>query len=128
MTTYGKMIWDILKRAQSHQQHLSAEEIYLLAKKESPGIAIATVYNNLNSLVAEGVIRRLQKSDGPSYFDAKIQPHDHLVCDRCQKISDVTLKNFPEQLTQLLETTITGYDLIIHYICPECRKKENGGK
>ena len=36
MTTNGKLIWDILKRAQADQQHLTAEEIYLLARGKLP--------------------------------------------------------------------------------------------
>ena len=127
MTTNGKLIWDILKQAQADQQHLTAEEIYLLAKRKAPGIAMATVYNNLNSLVEEGVIRRLQRYDGPYYYDANILPHDHMICDCCHKISDIILEDFPKQLQAGLRMKITGYDLVIHYVCEECRKKENGG-
>ena len=44
----------ILKIIQSSKRHLSAEEIYIEAREELPGIAMATVYNSLKYLCDEG--------------------------------------------------------------------------
>ncbi|MDO4344002.1 MAG: transcriptional repressor [Eubacteriales bacterium] len=124
MTKNRTLIWNILKRARQTSRHLTAEEIYLLAKKEAPGIAMATVYNNLNFLAETGAIRRVRRSDGPDYFDGNTELHDHMVCDCCGRVSDVTLQDLAARLEERLGVTITGYELNIHYICPECKKKE----
>lgn len=124
MTKNGAIILNILKQAQAFGQHLTAEEVYLLAKQEAPGMVMATVYNNLNSLAAEGLLRRVHRSEGPDYFDGNTVYHDHLVCDRCGKIVDVTLKDFLTDLEQRTGVAITGYDLNIRYVCDECKEKD----
>lgn len=124
MTKNGRLILEILRRARVSGRHLTAEEIYLQVKQETPGIVMATVYNNLNSLAAAGMVRRVRRSGGADYFDANTEEHDHLVCDRCGKVSDITLEDFASELEQRLGAEITGYELNIHYVCDACREKE----
>ncbi len=128
MTKKGLLIWNILQEAYQNHRHLSAEEIYLEAKKQDAAIAMATVYNNLNTLEAEGKIRRMRNVCGPDYFDGNVSVHDHLVCDCCKEISDITLKDFAKDLEKRVGTKITGYDLNIHYVCPKCRAKYGDSK
>lgn len=120
MTKKRSLIWKILKHAQAEGHHLSAEEVYFQAKREDPEIVMATVYNNLNALDAEGVIRRVRRSGGPDYFDGNTATHDHMVCDRCGRIQDVSLGDFAADLQRRLGTKITGYELNIHYVCDKC--------
>ena len=47
MTKQRKLILDIIN---SSDRHLTAEEVFFIAKEQMPGIAMATVYNNLNYL------------------------------------------------------------------------------
>ena len=49
----------ILRLIRESGEHPTAEEIYRKAKEEMPGIALATVYNNLNHLAQEGEIRKI---------------------------------------------------------------------
>ncbi len=83
----------ILRIVRASCDHLTADEIYRLAQEEMPGIARATVYNNLNVLAASGEIVRLHTSDGADHFDHAEHPHGHLVCDTCGAIRDVELPN-----------------------------------
>ncbi len=126
MTRKGTLIWNILKEAQVSRRHLTAEEVYQQAKKRDAGIAMATVYNNLNALEAQGRIRRVRQSSGPDRFDGNVIYHDHMVCERCGKMTDVTLRDFSKELQKRVGIDITGYELNIRYICPECRKEPNG--
>ena len=48
MTKNGKMILEIIRES---EDHMTAEQIFMKAKEISPRIVLATVYNNLNSLV-----------------------------------------------------------------------------
>lgn len=128
MTKKGLLIWNILQEARDSHKHLTAEEIYLEAKKRDAGIAMATVYNNLNALEAEGKIRRVRTGSGPDYFDGNITVHDHLVCDQCGEISDIALNDLARELEERVGTEITGYDLNIHYVCSNCRHAKRDGQ
>ena len=51
-TKQSKMVFDIL--LENKDRHLTADEIFFLAKLQMPTIAMATVYNNLNAMCDAG--------------------------------------------------------------------------
>lgn len=118
MTRNGKLILDIINR--SHE-HLTAEQVYLQLKAESPKTVLATVYNNLNALYEEGLIRKVSIEGCSDRYD-RATKHDHLVCKICGQLSDVTLNDLTESLTAQLGEPILSYDLKVNYICRQCRK------
>lgn len=118
MTKYGRMILELVSGC---KEHLTAEEIYLRLKESSPRIVLATVYNNLNSLCSQGLIRRISMKTGPDRYDQNTR-HDHLICRHCGKISDVHLENMTKALSKAVGQPILSYDLKIQYLCPECKK------
>lgn len=119
MTKQRELILSILKQS---ERHMTADEIFFLAKLKMPSIAMATVYNNLNALDEAGVIRRLHIDGVADCFDKITEPHDHLLCDGCGKITDIHLPSLPALLEQKLGTEIRDYELTVHYVCPECRR------
>lgn len=119
MTKQRELILNILKQS---DRHLTADEIFFLAKLKMPSIAMATIYNNLNALHEAGVINRLHIDGVADCFDKIIAPHDHLLCDRCGKITDIHLPRLAEELERELATEIENYELTVHYVCPECRR------
>jgi Fe2+ or Zn2+ uptake regulation protein len=119
MTKQRELILNILKQS---DRHLTADEIFFLAKLKMPSIAMATIYNNLNALHEAGVINRLHIDGVADCFDKIIAPHDHLLCDRCGKITDIHLPRLTEELERELATEIENYELTVHYVCPECRR------
>lgn len=119
MTKQRELILSILKQS---ERHMTADEIFFLAKLKMPSIAMATVYNNLNALDEAGVIRRLHIDGVADCFDKITEPHDHLLCDGCGKITDIHLPSLPALLEQELGTEIRDYELTVHYVCPECRR------
>lgn len=120
MTKYSSGILEIVSEA---GRHLTAEQVFLEMKKRYPSVVMATIYNNLNALSAQGLIRRLSVEGQPDRYDRNSR-HDHLLCRRCGEIRDV----FLEDLTELLKTEtgieIDDYDLKLSYICDRCREKE----
>ena len=94
MTKNGKLIMEIIYAS---NDHLTAEQIFLRAKETAPGMVLATVYNNLKTLVAEGLVRRVTMEDGPDRYDRPMR-HDHLICVKCGKISDLMFKDLSEKL------------------------------
>ena len=124
MTKNARSILDIINDSDSH---LTAEQIYLQKKKKNKTVVLATVYNNLSYLYKEGLIRKLSVEGYPDRYD-KIVRHDHLICRKCGKLSDILLEDLTEKLQSQLGIPMLSYDLKISYICDECSKKENEGE
>ncbi len=121
MTKYAELILDIVNNS---KEHLSAEQIFLRLKETNRGGSLATVYNNLSFLYKEGFIRKISVEGYPDRYD-NIRRHDHLVCRRCGKLSDVLLDDLTETLQKQVGVPLLSYDLKMSYLCEECLKKEN---
>jgi len=121
MTKQRELILSILKQA---DRHLTADEVFFLAKLKMPSIAMATVYNNLNAMNEAGVVARTHIDGAADCFEIITEPHDHLLCDTCGRISDIRLPALFDTLEASIGTEIESYDLTIHYTCPECRRKK----
>lgn len=112
----------VLRAVRENEGHHTAEEIFELAKKECPGIAVATVYNNLNSLVDGGILKRISRVGKPDVYDRNMHPHEHLICLVCGKIVDLDIPEIKTVLSESLGRKINDYDLIIHAECDDCKK------
>lgn len=119
MTKQRQAVLQVLRRTGGH---LSAEEIFRLAKEELPTISRATVYNNLHAMEEEKSIRRITV-DGADLYDKAYTPHPHLICETCGKVEDIPLPWLDENLAKTLGEVPASYEFKIHYICPACRGK-----
>ena len=122
MTAYAKMILDLVNRP---DHHYTAEGIFLELKKENPKIVLATVYNNLKSLCDQKLIRKVSVEGQPDRYD-RIVRHDHLVCRRCGRLSDIKLSDLTESLRRQTGIIDLTYDMRINYLCPRCRAAQTG--
>ena len=111
----------ILRLIRESKRHLTADELYRLAKKELPGIALATVYNNLIRLAEDGEIKKITFCDHLDCYDKSSIPHVHLICDRCGRVSDHPSEGLKEEMENRLGFPINEYELAVHYTCPECQ-------
>lgn len=119
MTKYGKKILEIVSSSHSH---MMAEEIFYVLRRTYPSVVLASVYNNLNRLWEDGLIRKVSVEGMPDRYD-RIQRHDHLVCKSCGKLLDIDLGDLTAQLEQKAGISILSYDLKLTYLCEDCRKK-----
>ena len=113
----------ILEIIDHSREHLTAEEIYLRLKAQGAKAVLATVYNNLADLYTQGLIRKVSVEGCPDRYD-RMERHDHLVCRRCGKLSDIMLEDLTQKLEQRMGIQILSYDLKISYLCEDCRRKE----
>ena len=111
----------ILKLVRSSCAHCTAESIFEAARKEMPGIGLATVYRNLSQLASEGMIRRIYVSGEPDRFDKTVIDHDHAVCKNCGCMRDVDVGDIKKQIADHLNTGDFTYDLSIHELCSRCK-------
>jgi Fe2+ or Zn2+ uptake regulation protein len=110
----------ILEVIRAEPRHYTAEEIFHLAQKILPTISRATVYNNLNAMADEHLIRRICMADADIY-DRSFEPHVHLVCTKCGGIKDMRLEGLAEQLEHALGQTVSSYEFKVDYVCEACR-------
>ncbi len=120
MTRYAALI---LQMIQMSSEHLTAEQIFLSLKETEPKIVLATVYNNLNQLHAQNLIRKITMAGSPDRYDVT-KKHDHLICQKCGKLSDICFSDFTRHLEEQLQGSILGYDLKVFYLCPDCKKEQ----
>ena len=125
MTKNARYILEIINNS---TEHLTAEQIYLRLREKNAKAVLATVYNNLSTLYEQNLIRKVCVEGYPDRYDKTVR-HDHLVCKKCGKLSDITLEDLTEKLQKQIGVPMISYDLKINYICEEClaKEKEHGG-
>lgn len=121
MTTQRALILELLH---STSGHLTADEIFALARQRMPSIARGTVYRNLKLMEQDREIARLEMPAGPDRYDRTTAPHGHLYCDGCQKLTDIPVVGLVRELEAAIGTEVRSYQLTVHYLCPDCRCKQ----
>lgn len=119
MSKYSDMILNIVLREGCHP---TAEQVFMEMKQQAPGIAQASVYNNLNSLERQGLIIRLPGVGGPDRFDWT-RRHDHAFCVGCGELCDVEMRDITPDIEKSFGQPVISYVLRINYLCENCRKK-----
>ena len=113
----------ILEINNNSKDHLTVEQIYNCLKEKNK-VVLATVYNNLSYLCEQGLIRKISVDGYSDRYD-KIEKHDHLICKKCGKISDIILEDLTSKLQNQTDISILSYELKLNYICDECLDNEN---
>jgi Fur family ferric uptake transcriptional regulator len=126
-------ILDLISKTEGH---LSAEEVFHLARKKYPAIGLTTVYRTLELLVEMRCLRRHDFGDGKARYEMSgvLKPedhHHHLVCTECKRV--INYKDFIEQEVELLQKTekelskkfkfkITDHLIQFYGLCEKCQR------
>ena len=113
----------ILELLHSTSGHLTAHEVFALARQRMPSIARGTVYRNLKLMEQDREIARLEMPAGPDRYDRTTAPHGHLYCDGCGELQDIPVVGLVREIENVIGTKVRSYQLTIHYLCPACRAK-----
>ena len=130
VTSQRLMVLNILS---AHgDEHLTVEEIYDLAKEESPEIGLATIYRTVQVLLDLHVIDKVTFDDGFTRYElngeesASGHRHHHAICTGCGKVysleSDL-LDSLEEEVMEKLGFLVTNHEVKLYGLCSECRKK-----
>src|SRR5215831_7599041 len=79
-------VFDYLRRVDHHP---TAEEVFIAVKQELPKISLATVYKNLEALVACGAASKLTYGDSAARYEIRTDHHYHSRCLACGCVSNV---------------------------------------
>ena len=108
------------------RRHVTANEVYEFIKAAHPTIGKGTVYRNLDILVEEGALRKVEVSEGPNRFDFTLKNHYHVRCVKCGEVSGVDVDEISDLIEMIHDTNgikYLDYDISFKGICPKCREK-----
>ncbi len=121
----------VLVLLENEKDHLSAEEIYMLVKKKSPEIGLATVYRTLEMLTELKVVDKVSFNDGLSRYDVRKEGakhfHHHLLCLECgsiEEVEDDLLGDVELIVEKKYHFLVKDHRLTFHGICSKCQLKK----
>jgi Fur family ferric uptake transcriptional regulator len=80
----------VLDAVEVEGKHQDAEFIVAAARRRFGSMSRQAVYDNLNALVAAGIIRRIEPSRSPALYETRVgDNHHHLICRQCHATVDV---------------------------------------
>lgn len=116
-------------RAVSGHPHITAEGAADLVRAEIGAISLQSVYDALNLLVAEGLIRRIQPAGSAARYEDRVgDNHHHVICRVCDQLLDVDCAVGPAPC--LTAADHQGYrideaEVTYWGVCPACAAIEN---
>jgi Fur family ferric uptake transcriptional regulator len=115
---------------ENEDDHLSAEDVYMLVKDKAPEIGLATVYRTLELLSELHIVEKLNFGDGVARYDLRNDSnhhhHHHLICVQCgsvDEIKDDWLGPLEERLASEFNFQVLDHRLDFQGICHRCAKK-----
>jgi len=103
--------------------HPTAAEIHAALLPGNPRLSIATVYRNLEVLLAEGSADAVAGSGPALRYDANPVPHHHFVCEVCGRIRDLygpRPRNLARRLAREQGLQARRVRLDFYGSCPDC--------
>ena len=123
---YSRQRERILEVLRSTQSHPTATWLYDTIKSEFPRLSLGTVYRNLAILVDQGLVQKIDAGSTFDRFEAKTEPHYHLICRKCGKIEDFEKLFFPEideEISRSTDFDIEGHRIDFFGTCSDCNRK-----
>ena len=130
VTSQRLMVLNILS---AHgDEHLTVEEIYDLAKEESPEIGLATIYRTVQVLLELHVIEKVTFDDGFARYELNGEEtgsghrHHHAICTQCGKVYSLEtdlLDTLEKQVFESLGFEVTDHEVKLYGLCSTCRRK-----
>jgi Fur family ferric uptake transcriptional regulator len=80
----------IVETLLAQPEHITAEELIVKVQGRYPEVNAATVYRTLDALDEIGALKRLAVGKGPAQWELTSGAHQHLVCDVCGGVQEVS--------------------------------------
>ena len=74
-------------------QHVTAEQLHVLARDASVSVSLATVYNTLHQFRESGLLREVVIGPGRSYFDTNTHDHHHFYVEPQGELIDIPMES-----------------------------------
>ena len=112
LTTQRQIILQTFIEAE--EKHLSAEDVYILVKKNNPDIGLATIYRTLDLFTELDLVKRLDFGDGRNRYELNSDElshfHHHRLAERfCFKAFSITVYG---HILQLISFHFNSYLMV----------------
>jgi Fur family ferric uptake transcriptional regulator len=123
---YTEQQRDLVRHVFAQHNHFDADNLIDELKTAGLRVSRATVYRTLKKLVAAGLLRELQLGQR-TYFehDYGYPQHEHLVCERCNRIIEFQSPALDALLREVCATNqfqSRGHTLIVRGTCADCNR------
>ena len=111
----------IIELMQKHG-HISIDNLYLYIKEKFHSLSLATLYKNINIMIGVDLVKEVKIPNNKSKYELTKKPHSHLLCTKCNKISDIfiDLKNIIKECEKNSHYNISETTLLLRGLCPKC--------
>lgn len=113
----------ILETVLENRVHPTADAVFARLKPDHPELSLATVYRNLNLLAKSGLLIKIPVPGGADHFDGTLEPHYHMICEKCGAMVDIPKEYVPAFDDTVGEKTgcrISGHAILFYGICKNC--------
>jgi len=107
---------------------MTADEIFILLRRNEPSANLSTVYRTLDTLVKKGLILKatLMEDNRARYEYNRMEHRHHLVCISCNRmipVTDCPIDEYASALCSREGFEPAGHRLEIYGVCSGCKKK-----
>lgn len=116
-TKQKDIIWSVIKNDKTHP---TIKELVFKIRCIDRTIGIATIYRNINELVLEGNLKRLELES--THYDWDTSRHNHFVCSNCHRIVDVYDNDYNIKSFSNYDFKVEKVNIIYEGLCNDCLK------
>ena len=119
LTPQRRHVYEVLMEKRDHP---TATEVFLRVQKRMSSISLATVYNCLETMVGNGLVKAVHVDREPTRFCANLREHGHFHCAECGKISDIEFTPSRDSASWKLPEgfLVTQQDVSLRGLCNSC--------
>lgn len=102
----------VLEAIYQLKNHPTADNVIEFIRKTHPNVAVGTVYKVLETLVENGLVKRVTTDRDFMRYDGILDNHHHLYCSTCDLIEDYHDAELDELLKNYFESkNIPGFKI-----------------
>jgi Fur family peroxide stress response transcriptional regulator len=109
-------------------KHPTAQETYTHLTKLAAGVSetamsLGTIYRNLQVLEEEGKIISVPADNEAMRYDARLDAHYHLLCERCGRVFDMPISynaSLDLEAERQSEFKIESHSILFKGVCKNC--------
>ena len=117
----------IVETLLAQRDHVTADDLTAAVQAGYPEVHRATIYRTLEALESLGVLYRLSTGQGPTQWHLTQHSHQHLVCDSCGAVEEVSSPSFARLAAALARDHGFRADIRHVAISGRCRKCSESG-
>jgi len=105
--------------------HINIDTLYDEVKSKFNSISLATIYKNINSMIANMLLLEVKIPNEKSVYEIVKDQHSHLVCKDCGEVIDIKIdtKRIVDCISEDYKFSIDKSDLVFSGSCESCSTK-----